>query len=154
MYCSNKCRCKAKHLANPAKYNELIRKGQTRREQQNPWLKMFKSTRRRISEVMRDARLNKKSRTFEMLGYTPEELVRRIERQFVFGMSWENYGKEWHVDHIKPVSLFDVQEQTDIAKIWALSNLMPRWATNTISGQYGGFMVGNIEKGNRYIGAA
>lgn len=153
-FCSNKCACDSKRQANPEKYRKLYRRSELKREQERPWLKMLKSQRRRINEVMRDARLRKKSRTFEMLGYTPEQLKSHIESQFVFGMTWDNYGSEWHVDHIKPVTWFNVKNEQDLAKIWDLSNLMPRWATNSISERYGGFMMGNIEKGNRYQGAA
>lgn len=38
-------------------------------------------------------------------------------------MNWDNYGTEWVVDHIKPVSKFD--KDTDISIVCALSNLQP-----------------------------
>lgn len=64
-----------------------------------------------------------------LVGYSAEELKRHIERQFVRGMSWENYG-EWHVDHIVPVAAFEWQspDDPDFRACWALSNLRPLWA--------------------------
>jgi hypothetical protein len=40
-------------------------------------------------------------------------------------MCWENYG-EWHIDHIRPISSFDKNDDPKI--INALSNLQPLWA--------------------------
>ena len=28
-------------------------------------------------------------------------------------MNWENYGSSWHVDHVKPCSLFDLTNDYD-----------------------------------------
>ena len=41
------------------------------------------------------------------------QLKEHIEKQFVDGMSWDNWG-EWHIDHIKPVSKFDKSEKITI----------------------------------------
>lgn len=42
-------------------------------------------------------------RTFEAVGFSPEQLRKHLELQFLPGMSWENYGA-WHVDHRLPLS--------------------------------------------------
>lgn len=65
-----------------------------------------------------------------MLGYTPTELKKRIEFNFVFGMSWENHGV-WHIDHIKPVSVF--KEDTPTRVVNMLCNLRPIWASENLS---------------------
>jgi endogenous inhibitor of DNA gyrase (YacG/DUF329 family) len=73
-------------------------------------------------------------RTFEVLGYSVNQLKEHLERQFSQGMSWDNYG-EWHVDHIVPVSSFKYDEviDPDFKACWALSNLRPMWAEDNIS---------------------
>jgi hypothetical protein len=101
--------------------------------------------------TLRKFHLKKVNKTFDVLGYSVLDLVVHLESHFVFGMTWDNYG-EWHIDHVRPVSHFSIKHQDDVAKVWALTNLKPRWATNTISKMYGFFMVGNIEKGNRFVG--
>lgn len=53
-------------------------------------------------------------------------------------MTWDNYGKYWHLDHIKPLSWFDLE--TEFKDAWHLSNLQPLEATE------------NLSKNNRYIG--
>lgn len=73
-------------------------------------------------------------RTFDLLGYTLEDLVKRIESQFSPGMSWANHG-EWHIDHKIPLSAHNYQTPDDIdfKKAWALSNLQPLWARDNLS---------------------
>lgn len=74
-------------------------------------------------------------RTFEALGYSPEELMAHLEKQFLPGMSWENYGKDgWHIDHIIPLSVFNYHtiEDIDFRRCWALSNLQPLWAADNL----------------------
>lgn len=62
-----------------------------------------------------------------MLPYTPSDLKVHLEALFVPGMTWNNYGKAWHIDHIVPQSLFDMTNPVEIAKCWDLTNLMPLW---------------------------
>ena len=47
-------------------------------------------------------------------------------------MNWENYGK-WHIDHIKPISKFDMTDQEEQKKCFHWSNLQPLWAEENIS---------------------
>jgi hypothetical protein len=67
----------------------------------------------------------KTSPTFEQLGYTAEEFVAHIERQFVKGMGWHNM-REWQIDHIIPVS--EAKTEQDVVALNQLSNLRPMWA--------------------------
>lgn len=68
-------------------------------------------------------------------GYTPRQLILRIECQFKEGMSWSN-RKDWHIDHKKPISLF--KEGTSPKTINMLSNLQPIWKKD------------NLSKGNKF----
>ena len=77
----------------------------------------------------------KSDKTVELLGYSPNQLKIHIEKLFQEGMNWENYG-EWHIDHIKPVSVFDDDTPMDVVN--ALSNLQPLW------------QIDNLEKSNQY----
>lgn len=61
----------------------------------------------------------------------------------VDGMSWENYGRIWHIDHVRPVSWFDFQcdnIEAVIKECWRLSNLQPL------------FVRDNLMKSNKYEG--
>lgn len=77
-----------------------------------------------------------------LLGYTAEQLMAHLEALFKPGMTWENYGSHWHIDHIRPKSWFVYETVEDEAfrKCWALENLQPLEALE------------NSAKGNRYEG--
>lgn len=42
-------------------------------------------------------------------------------------MTWENYGKTWHIDHIIPRSWFNYKSPKDLLfkECWKLENLQP-----------------------------
>jgi hypothetical protein len=70
----------------------------------------------------------KAGRSWELLlGYTVDQLKRHMEKQFSPGMTWENYGKHWEIDHNLPVSAFNFEkpEDLDFRRCWALKNLRP-----------------------------
>jgi len=75
----------------------------------------------------------------DILPYSTEELIIHLESLFQEGMTWTNYGK-WHIDHIKPVSLFEFTNYSDdqFKECWKLENLQPLWAYD------------NLSKGNKY----
>lgn len=68
--------------------------------------------------------------TYELLGYTLDQLIAHIGAMLSDGMTWENYGL-WHIDHIIPKSAFKYESADAPAfkAAWALNNLQPLWAT-------------------------
>ena len=70
--------------------------------------------------------------TMEAIGCTPEQLRTLIEAQFVAGMNWDNYGKAWHVDHIRPLASFDLTNPEEYKRASHFSNLRPMWASMNI----------------------
>lgn len=86
-----------------------------------------------LKNFLRRAMMQKHSETSEILGYTSESLLQRMECQFVPGQSWENYGTEWHIDHKIPVAHFLAKGESRPHIINALSNLQPLWAFDNLS---------------------
>ena len=126
------------------KKNEKIRKAQWKKENpqkyyqvkrnyviKNPFDKFTRDTLTRIEKLTKNKRksLNKVE---GLLGYTSEEFKAHIESSWEDGMSWENRS-DWHIDHIKPLSLFIKEGITDITIINSLSNLRPLWAKDNLS---------------------
>jgi len=72
-------------------------------------------------------------KTFDLLGYTADELRAHLEKNFEPGMTWDNHG-EWHVDHIIPLSAcnYDSPDDIDFKRAWALENLRPLWAEENL----------------------
>lgn len=66
------------------------------------------------------------------LGCTVDFLKKHIELQFQDGMSWDNYS-EWHIDHIKPISTFDLTDRVELLKSCNYTNLQPLWKKDNLS---------------------
>lgn len=96
--------------------------------------------RNNFGSLLRHHLKQKNSGTFTAVGYTVEELTAHLQAQFVEGMTWDNYGAVWHIDHIKPASLFKYSsvEDLEFTACWSLNNLQPL------------FKLDNLKKGARY----
>lgn len=69
----------------------------------------------------------------ELLGYTANEFVTHIERMFSDGMTWQSFfSGKIHIDHIRPISSFNLDDPDQLAACFALSNLQPLWAKDNI----------------------
>jgi hypothetical protein len=85
--------------------------------------------------------------------YNLKDLQQHLEFFFEPEMTWDNYGREWHIDHVRPLSLFlfTSPKSAQFQKAWALNNLMPRWATTKIARKHASSQIGNINKGNSIL---
>lgn len=72
-------------------------------------------------------------RSFNLVGYSVEELRSHLEKQFLKGMGWHNMG-EWHIDHVIPLCSFEFTSADDpeVRRAWALPNLRPIWARENL----------------------
>ena len=103
----------------------------------DPALRIKIRLRKRMWEALRRQTTFKDKPTFELLGIKKIDTVKEyIEKQFIKGMSWNNYGK-WHIDHIKPVSKFNLSDSKQQKLAFHYTNLQPLWA------------IDNIRKGSR-----
>jgi hypothetical protein len=85
--------------------------------------------RKRIRSILKDRGYTKKSKTHEILSISYEEFNLHMERQFVKGMTWDNYG-EWHIDHIIPLATAICED--DVIRLNHYTNLQPLWAEDNI----------------------
>ena len=95
---------------------------------------------RKLSSCLR-SRLNralknnsKRGSAVRDLGCTIEELKKHLESKFKPGMSWDNWTRNgWHIDHVKPLSKFDLNDREQLKKACHYSNLQPLWAKDNLS---------------------
>lgn len=88
-----------------------------------PENKLAHNLRNRISRFIR--RKAGRASTEELLGCSFTEFKDFLECQFGTGMTWENYGEYWHVDHIVPVAAFDLSDPDQVRRCFHFSNLRP-----------------------------
>ncbi len=92
--------------------------------------KLTKLLRARLCKAIK--RKSKKSSAVKLLGCSIDELIIHLESQFTVGMSWTNHG-QWHIDHILPVSSFNLEDPTQLTIVCHYTNLQPLWAKDNIS---------------------
>lgn len=66
----------------------------------------------------------------KLIGCTPTALKAYLESRFVSGMTWDNRGSEWHVDHIQPFRSFDLSDPEQRRAACHYTNLQPVWLSD------------------------
>lgn len=96
-------------------------------------------TQREIASRLRDhltgllRKPNKHQTVLKYLQCSLESLRSHLESKFEAGMTWDNRGQfGWHIDHIKPLSAFDLTVETEIYKAFHYMNLQPLWAIDNL----------------------
>lgn len=96
---------------------------------------------RYTSAVTRQNSLTQESQ--DVLGCSINDYRTYLESLFLPGMSWDNYGmgdinETWHIDHIIPISAFDLTNTHEIKKAFHYTNTRPLWA------------IDNLKKSNKF----
>jgi hypothetical protein len=115
------------------KHRENKRNYEKTRKHNDPIYKLINNFRTAVYQVLKESNVQKNGHYFEILKYTPDELITHLEEKFTGEMSWDNYGV-WHVDHIRPISSFNIREIGDesFMECWSLKNLQPLWGDENI----------------------
>jgi len=96
-----------------------------------------KNIRGRIRAILKIQGTKKTEKTIRLIGCSSKFLKEHIQKLFKTGMTWDNYGT-WHIDHIKPLSKFDLTKLEQRYEAFNYINLQPLWA------------IENLKKGARY----
>jgi hypothetical protein len=118
---------------NVDKWRKTKRDYEKNRKDSDPLYKLITYFRTAIYTVLKESNVDKYGHYFDVLQYSPEELINHLEKQFKDDMTWDNYGI-WHVDHKLPITSFDIQEMGDeeFMRCWCLDNLQPMWGEENI----------------------
>lgn len=109
------------------------RRRQEARMKANPTLLIRQRIRGRISKAVKmHARgLSIKGSKLRYLGCTASHAVEHLQSLFTEGMSWSNYGQgigKWNVDHITPISYFDLRTEKGRHAAFNYENMQPMWS--------------------------
>lgn len=134
-------------LENPEKIREYKRKSSKKNKvktYQKNRTKLKEDINYKLSTILRQ-RINKaltgnykSGSAVKDLGCCISEFKIYLESKFQVGMTWENYGRYgWHIDHIIPLSYYNLSIREQFLKACHYTNLQPLWALE------------NLQKGNR-----
>ena len=127
---------KAANKTNKKKQKDAERRWKRNKEKTDPIYRIQERLRSYLSRSIKGV-IKKNSKTEKIVGTSFKDLVSHLEKQFKPGMTLSNYGK-WHIDHIKPVSKYDLTKPGELEKCFHYTNLQPMWA------------IDNIKKSNKY----
>jgi hypothetical protein len=156
----NKCiSCFTEYNSQSDSYSKEYNKIKSRelynfKRKNNPQFKLTLNLRNRLKDILKNY-LNKgylvnKESSIKLIGIPIEDFVSYIEERFVIGyMSWENHGKVWELDHILPISSFDLTQEEQLKECFYYTNYQPLFKfTTTIDGVE---HIGNRNKSNKII---
>lgn len=99
----------------------------------------YQQTKGKLSHIARNRLLSalkgksKYGSAIRDLGCSLSEFKSYIESIFQPGMTWENWGRYgWHLDHIKPISKFDLTDPEQLKQAVHYTNLQPLWAEDNL----------------------
>ena len=119
-----------------ARNKDKIRERIKKRKQNDPVFKLTENIRTRIYQGLKG--ISKSQTTYELIGCTFAEFREYLENKFTPDMTWDNYGTLWHVDHIKPISLFNLSDPEEQKLAFNYTNCQPLYA------------ILNLKKSNKY----
>ena len=128
---------RAQRIANTAKWNKAngARRWRTTKANQRQLLanylraRLYKAVK---AQLRRQPERTRGASAVRNLGCTLDELVAHLESKFAPGMYWENYGT-WHIDHVRPLSSFDLTDPEECKTACHFTNLQPLWGPDNLA---------------------
>ena len=127
-YVWNEARREAQRRYRERHKEELAEKRRIRRRERRKRdinYRLSQRLRIRIISAIKKLLGKKAYKSIELLGCSIQEAREYLEKQFSDGMSWENWGKVWEIDHIRPVASFDLTKPEEQKKAFHYTNLQP-----------------------------
>jgi hypothetical protein len=126
----NKEYYKAYYKENKEKMVKRCSERYRKRYNNDPEFKMVQIFRRRFLFFIKGSGTSKKVKKY--LGCSLDFLKDYLSNMFYDGMSWDNHGTLWHIDHIKPCDSFDLSNMEQQRQCFHYSNLQPLWAKENL----------------------
>lgn len=101
-----------------------------KKRRENAKYRVSDNVSRRIRSSLFDNGSKNNTHWEDLVDFTVVQLKKHLEKLFKPGMTWENYGKIWHIDHCVPIAVFNFESPSheDFKRCWSINNLQPLWA--------------------------
>nr|QBK88752.1 MAG: uncharacterized protein LCMiAC01_04340 [Mimivirus LCMiAC01] len=117
--------------------NQLLAKKYTNKRNNDVIYKIIDNLSRRACKYLKKINVKRNMTHIQLIGCSSIDLKKYLQSKFLDNMNYSNYGK-WEVDHIKPISLYDLQYLEQIKECFNYKNLQPLWR------------IDNRKKSNKY----
>lgn len=100
------------------------------RQKRDILFKIRMTLRSRLNKAIKNK--SKKGSAVKLLGCSIDEFKIYMQSKFKEGMSWDNHGL-WHMDHIKPLTAFNLEDEFELSQACHYTNMQPLWASENQS---------------------
>ena len=103
------------------------------RRRVSPQVRLAHSMRSRLRDAV--GRVARSGSAVRDLGCSIPELKAHLERQFLPGMTWDNWGGgpgRWQIDHIYPLAKSDLTDRSQLLAVCNWENLQPLWFEDNV----------------------
>ena len=114
--------CKECHSRQTTANRDPIKTAAWRRKAEN---RVASALRKRIHQTILRQCAAKDDGTAQLVGCSWTQLKVHLQSQLREGMTWETYGASWVIDHIKPLSSFDLGDKEQQLAATHYTNLQP-----------------------------
>lgn len=101
------------------------------KKQNDPIFKFILICRNRIIQEIKKE--NKTQSTIKYLGEDVDIIKKWFEFCFSYEFTWNNHGSVWHIDHVIPVSRFNLQTEDNVITCFNWKNLSPLLAKENLT---------------------
>lgn len=108
---------------NPERSRAAQRVFRNRHRRENVEIRLAHNLRCRLNQAIR--KHFKVGSAVKDLGMPIPEFKAYISALFKPGMTWDNWGGTWHLDHIRPLVSFDLTEREQFLKACHYTNMQP-----------------------------
>lgn len=114
-------------LKNKEKINKQDNERQKKRRQVDIQFRLAQNLRTRLNRAVEIDQ--KAGSAIDDLGCSIGQFKLYLENYFPLysGMSWNNYGSEWELDHFIPISSFDLTDGPQVKEACHYTNIQPLW---------------------------
>lgn len=104
-------------------HKDSIHRYRRARRETTPSFRLADALRSRLRTALHGKQ--KSGSAVEDLGCSIPEFRLYIENQFEEGMSWDNYGEVWELDHVIPLNQFDLSNRMELLEACNWLNIRP-----------------------------